>query len=416
MSNNVFPEAVAVEKQAKGDLYLDAWGVPKVSIPATLFHGMFTFDVPSSYWKESINSVEQTSFSGATSVNGELNLTSNGVLNDRVVLDTFRSPRYQPNRGHLYSSSLFFDDPTLNGERTCGIFTEEAGVGIRIRGNGSTWSIYFVVRTTLDSVTTDVEHEVTNLPPGYNPARGNIYDIQMQWRGVGNFKLFIGDEATGVSTLVLTVSNLNVVENLTIFNPAFPIAFECINQGDDVVIRVGCVDVSTEGGLRDKGFYGSISIDNNNGQVAISGYNVPILVVRCKRNHPTTGQRNTRDMIALLATAYSDQRSIVRVWATRDETAITLNDQTWVDFRDGLIDYIQYDNPNVATPITFDTAKADLIFGARVDMDQSYATSALFEGRTDIFQSAGDIFVFTVHRETANSANVGVTYEFAEEL
>ena len=52
---------------------------------------------------------------------------------------------------------------------------------------------------------------------------------------------------------------------------------------------------------------------------------------------------------------------------------------TWVDFRDGHLEYIEYDNPDVTTPLTFDTAKAELIFSSRVDQDQSYTTSALFE-------------------------------------
>ena len=414
--NLVSPTVFETEKQAVGDLYLDAWGVPKVSMPKSLFHGMFTFSVPSEYWKESINNVEQVAFANATSVNGELSFTSNGVLNDVVVLDTFRSPRYQPNRGHLYSSSLFFDNPTLAGQRTCGMFTEDAGIGFRLRGDGAAWALYLVIRTTISTVTTDTEYQITNLPVGYDPAKGNIYDIQMQWRGVGNFKAFIGDASTGASMLVLTVNNLNVVDNLTIFNPALPIAFECINQGADVVIRSGCVDVSSESGEVDRGFYGSMGIDNDSGQVGISGLNVPIIVTRNKLSDPVSGLRNTRDMIALLSTAYSDQRSVIRVWATRDNTAITLNDQVWVDFRDGLIEYIQYDNPNVATPMTFDTTKAILIFTARVDQDQSYSTSALFEGRTDIFQSPGDTFIFTMHRETGQACNVGVTYEFAEDL
>ena len=415
MANNVLPDKLALEKQAVGDLFLDAWGVPKASLALSLFHGMFTYDVPSEYWKESINDVEQVALVNATSSNGELVMTSNGVLNDSVVLDTFRSPRYQPNRGHLFSTSLFFDNPTLAGERTVGIFTQESGLGIRLRGNGSTWTMYLMSRTTVSAVTTDTEYEVLNLPAGFDPAKGNIYDIQMQWRGVGNFKLYIGDAATGASSLVLTVNNLNVVNNVTIYNPALPIAFECINQGSDVVIRSGCVDVSSEGGQDDKGFYGSIGIDNNTGQVAVSGFNTPVLVVRNKHLSPS-GLRNTRDMIALLSTAYSDQRSVMRVWATRDDTAITLNDQAWVSFRDGLIDSIQYDNPTVTTPITFDTTKAELIFTARVDQDQSYSSSALFEGRTDIFQTPGDIFIFTIHRETGANANVGVTYEFAEEV
>jgi len=236
MANNVLPYKLALEKQAVGDLFLDAWGVPKASLALSLFHGMFTYDVPSEYWKESINDVEQVALVNATSSNGELVMTSNGVLNDSVVLDTFRSPRYQPNRGHLFSTSLFFDNPTLAGERTVGIFTQESGLGIRLRGNGSTWTMYLMSRTTVSAVTTDTEYEVLNLPVGFDPAKGNIYDIQMQWRGVGNFKLYIGDAATGASALVLTVNNLNVVDNVTIYNPALPIAFECINQGYPVMV------------------------------------------------------------------------------------------------------------------------------------------------------------------------------------
>ena len=33
-----------------GDLTTDAWGVQKVSLPRSLFHGMFTFDVPQTKW------------------------------------------------------------------------------------------------------------------------------------------------------------------------------------------------------------------------------------------------------------------------------------------------------------------------------------------------------------------------------
>ena len=80
------------------------------------------------------------------------------------------------------------------------------------------------------------------------------------------------------------------------------------------------------------------------------------------------------------------------------------------------MEYLQYDNPNVTTPMTFDTTKANLIFGARADQDKSYSTSALFEGRTEIYQTPGDIFIFTMHRETGGTCNVGVTYEFAEAI
>lgn len=401
---------------------LDAWGKQKTAHDVSLYHGMFTFEVPQEYWKESLNGTELTTFNNATSVNGELNLTSNGVLNDEICLETFRNPRYQPNRGHLWAASLFFPNPTNRGQRTVGIFTKESGLGFRLVGDGTDWFLYGISRTLVATVATDTQtllgssQDLMSLPSQYDPEKGNIYDIQAQMRMVGNFNFWVGDETTGASKQVMKVKNLNKLDALSVFNPAMPLAFECINQGDDVVIRCGCVDLSTEGGNGSGGFYGSVSIDNQDGQVGISGFNVPILAVRNLTTVPVSLLRNTRDVIALLATAYADQKCIFRVWATRDQTAITLNDQTWVPFRDGLIEYVQYDNPDVTTPMTFDTSKAELIFGCRVGQDQNYATSALFEGRADIYQTPGDIFIFTMHRESGTAANVGVTYEFAEEV
>jgi len=123
-----------------------------------------------------------------------------------------------------------------------------------------------------------------------------------------------------------------------------------------------------------------------------------------------------RDTLALLLTCYADQRAFLRVWATRDFTAITENNQVWQDFGDGHLEYMAYDQPDVASPMTFDTTKAASIFGSRVDQDTSYSTSALFEGRTDIYKTPGDMFIFTMHRETGQSMNCGVTFEFGEAI
>jgi len=198
------------------------------------------------------------------------------------------------------------------------------------------------------------------------------------------------------------------------YNPAAPVFFECENEGANDAIIVGCVDITSEGGENNGKTYGSISISNNTGSVAISGFNQPVLAVRSKIT--VGGLINTRDTLALLANAYSDQKSILRIWATRDFTAITPNDQAWVDYGDAHLEYIEYDNPNVTTPMTFDTTKADLIFGSRVNLDESYSTSALFQGRTDIYLTPGDMFVFTMHRENGQGASVGVTFEFAEAI
>lgn len=89
-------------KLAKNDLGTDAWGKPKFTIDNSLFHGMFTYNIPVNVWYESLNGAELTAFSKATSLNGKLNLTSGTTLNDAAYLRTFRNPRYEPNRGHLF--------------------------------------------------------------------------------------------------------------------------------------------------------------------------------------------------------------------------------------------------------------------------------------------------------------------------
>lgn len=396
------PVLLGVETADNKSYNTDAWFRNKVVRDDSIFHGMFTYNVPIDTWYEMIDDVEQTSFVSAVSTDGKLVLSS-GALNEKRQLRSFRNPRYEPNRGHIYSTSIFLPNKTAAAERTFGMFTKEAGVGFRLRSG----NLYAVRRTTVGGVTTDSETLIT-VPAGVDLEKGNVYDIQLQWRGVGSYFFYINLVAVAKLELLGTLSELSI------FNPAIPCAFESINQGAAADLISGCVDVSSEGGKSNGKTYGSIGTSTNTGSIAVTGFNQPVLVVRNKKL--VGSLLNTRDMVALLATAYGDQRCVFRVWATRDETAITLNDQSWQDFRDGHIEYLEYNNPGVATPMTFDTTKAALIFGSRVDQDQSYSTSALFEGRTDIHQTPGDIFIFTMHRETGAAANVGCNYEFAEAI
>lgn len=400
---------ISPETKSNKTLSTDAWYRAKAVHDNSIIHGMFTFNIPVPTWKEAIDEVEQTSFVNATSVNGKMHLTSAGVLDQSIKLETFRNPRYEPNRGHLYSISAFLPDPTALGERSFGVFTRDSGVMFKLKSGGD---LYAVRRTTIGGVVSDIEALIP-LQESIDLEKGNTFDIQFEWRGVGDYFFFVNQK------LVLTLDILGTLTELSMFNPAAPIAFECINQGEDVVIECGCVDVTSEGGEDNGKSYGSVSVNNDSGQVAVSGFNQPILAVRNKKLFGSFV--NTRDVLALLATGYADQRAILRVWSTRDETAITLNDQAYSDFGDAHIERVIYGlEANgaaiVGTPMTFDNSKAELIFGCRIDQDSSYATSALFEGRTEIYQTPGDIFIFTVHRETGAAVNVGATYEFAEAI
>lgn len=381
----------------------DSWGRSKSVIDTSVLHGMFTYNVPADKWRELHEGVEQPEFTYATSVNGKLNLSSTSTVGTSNGLSTFRSPRYQPNRGHIYSSSILLPNAEATGTRRFGIFNAEGGVFFELRDG----TLYAVVRTTVDSVQTFDEYIIDT--SNVDLSKGNVFDIQMQWRGVGNYTFYVN------LLPVMVINYLGTLTELSISNPAKPIAFESIcTDGTDVSIQCGCVDVSSEGGDDSGGTYGAIGVDSLSGQVAITGYNVPIIAFRSKE--AVNGMINTRDTLALLASAYGDQRAMLRVWVTRDSSAVTTNDQVWRDFGDGHAEYITYDIPNVATPMGLDTAKAKLVFTCRVNQDETYATSALFEGRADIYITPGDTMVFTMHRETGQSMNAGVTFEFSEDI
>ena len=386
----------------RNDLDIDAWGRQKTYQDKSLFHGMFTFNVPVTTWYETINDTISTTFTNCTSENGALKVLAGATLDDDTYLRTYKNPRYEPNRGMLYSTATWFNDPDAAMVRRFGQFTAESGVFFEL-DNGT---LYGVVRTTVDGTITDDRHLIRQGIRGaeFDLSKGNVFDIQWQWRGVGNYVFFVNLQE------VISTGYLGTLTQLSMFNPALPLAFESINQGDNDPFYFGCVDVTSEGGGDNGKTYGSVGVDNNTGQIAITaGYNQPILAVRSKVLFD--GLINTRDTLALLASAYADQRSVFRVWATRDFTAVTDGTQSWSDHGDGHLEKLIFDGD-----ATFDTTKADLIFSCRVDQDQTYATSALFEGRTEIWQTPGDMFIFTMHRETGATVNAGVTYEFAEEI
>ena len=405
-----------IQTRVGGPLSQDAWGRPKAVIDKSIIHGLFTNGVPREVWNEKVNGVETaqtTALVNSTSLHGLAEIRAGATLNDETVLDTFRAPRYEPNRGHLYSSSIILPNPTELGRRDFGMFTEENGVFFRLKSDG----FLYACRRTTNGSTTLIEQQINPIllaMHGIDVSKGNIYDIQMQWRGVGSIGFFMGSVEKGYSVEVHKMALLGTLTGLSIANPALPLAFHVKNLGDNVLIQSGCVDITSEGGTDTNHTYGSFSIDNVAGQIAASGFNVPILVV--KNPKTVNGLRNVRDVQALSISAYSDNKSLLRVWVTRDESAITLNDQSWVVTDDGFLESLQYDNPDVATPITFDTSKATLVYGSRVPQDGTFVSPATFEGKTEVHHSPGDLFIFTLHRENGGAQVGGVTYEIGKEI
>jgi len=385
----------------KNQLAFDAWGRAKSVEDKSLFHGMFSYNVPIKVWYEKLNGGTEREPTNATSVDGALNLVAGGTLNDDTVLRTYRNMRYEPNRGHLYSTAVILPNSGAAQTRQWGIGTDENGVFFSLESG----TLYGVIRTTTTAGGT-VDSKVALDTTGLDISKGNIYDIQFQWRGVGGYKFFINLEEAG------EFDYLGTLDDLSMSNPSLPCFYYNENLGANNPIKCGCVDVASEGGMDNGKEYGSFGISTEQGEAAYTGFNQPIIAVRSK---PTfDGLINTRDTLALLASFYSDEKSICRIWTTRDTTAITEGDSAWVDIGDGHLEGIER-TATVGT-LAFDTAKAEIVFTGRVAKENTYSTAALFEGRTSIWLTPGDMFVFTLHRETGAATKGGCTFEFSEAI
>lgn len=376
-----------------GDLTLDAWGTQKTSFPASLFHGMFTYDVPPKMWfiYEDGVQVNNSLSTGAASTDGALVIDSTGF--STVSVESRRHPRYQPNRGHLYSSSIFLPNKTRDGVRDFGLFTSDNGVFFRLKSDGNLYAV-------LLSGGVETHEELITIPNdfvGFDVENGNIYDIQFQWRGVGNYYFYIGNPYTGLPELVHTIELLGSITVLSSENPALPINFKCTTTTQGVVIKCGCCDVSSENGSKEREQYFSAT-----GSQTV-GTNYPVVSIFS----PDTinSMPNTRDARLARISANADKKVTFTVWVTRDPTAFT--GAAFAALNVG--SYIETDT----TSTTFDTAKASFVVSFNVEANSSEFINNPSKDTIDFFVVHGDYVVVTA---TGSAAAVSATIELGEEI
>lgn len=296
----------------KGDLATDAWGTQKVSQDLSLYHSLFTFDVPPSLWLTLEDAIEVPTLSStrATSIDGRLNVTSGATATNTCHLESRRHPSYQPDRGLKWAASVGFKGANLDGILRAGLMVDgENGVYFKTIGDGSLYAC--VLKGGVET-----HAELISFPFPIDITLGNVYDIQMQWRGVGLVKYYAGDPATGLLRLVHTINFLNVLdENVLINNPALSAAFHTENVTQEVSLWCGCVDITAEGGAAEREQYGALSntitASSGDGMVALRS---PTLI---------GARRNTRDIALARISIASDKKVTVKAYRTRDPAAIT---------------------------------------------------------------------------------------------
>ena len=377
------------------DIWSDAWGRQKVVKDQSLFHSLFTFNIPSTWLIfEDGTEVANSASTRVTSVDWHASIKSWTTATNTWFLRGKRHPRYQPNRWHLFSTAWFLPSPTATWIRDLWLLNTIIEVSFHLED----WVLYaHIVNDSVVKVKEAIDLSAIWLTVA-DLANWHLYDIQFQWRWVWDYFFYIDQK------LVYKTSFLWANTDLTIYNPALSAWFKSENTDwTEVEIIIGCVDISSEWWFEDEAEYRSMA---NITPKAVNTANYPVLIMNVKETFNSLP--NTRDIQAYRATWSSDQKSYMKAYITRDATAIT-----WASFNDVQTDsWMQYDV--AATAI--DTAKCQLLWNTRLQIDTPGQVD-LPSGKTSFYLTAWDYLIITVERESpTQTANAVVSLEVWEEI
>ena len=382
-----------------------AWGQPKTAQDFSIFSGIWTYNIPVRKWITYVNGVELEDANldpaRARSEQGGLRVYGGPTIGDRTRVSSRRHARYQPNRGFYYSASIACPNPSAAGRRKWGLFTpvpDDDGMYFKLE-DGILYAC--IARAGVENA------EAINVPFPIDYGKGNIYDIQAQWRGVGNVNFFIGNPETGNLEYVHTIKHLNTLDaQVYCRTPALPCAFSSENTaGNDLLLWAGCCDVSAEGGRDVQEQYASY--------VRTDWYANPGAEISMALRVPSeiNGLHNTRDVDLQRVTVASDKRVIVKIWISRDPTSITtLNgDLDWTET--GLGSFVQsVDTTQISA---YDTTKMKLLATFPVGAGQVYSLQSPNQRLINYFLIHEDYLIIEV---LGANPTVDTIVEWGEEI
>ena len=429
LATTIIPSG-AVTHHALGanDLCLDAWGRQKIVNDYTMFAGLWSFNVPNRQWvafhQDTTNLPggfvevgeipKDNTGTHIKSYNGMLSVKADTDFN--VHLQSKRHMRYQPNKGFLYSTAVILPDPTnvlytrhfgVMGGRRNGLYFE-------LIGTGSAFTLNVVRRRHIGTAVEEFKTDITaSLPDGFDMSKGHVYDIQAQWRGVGNIKFFID------LALIHTEELLGTLDAMSVSNPSFHVGWSAF--GDGAEILAGCVDVSSEGGYREQKLYTSatsgdtlLSCRKDGGNsTALLGLRIPTEIT-----YNGSAADYTRDLLINRMSPFGKDEMVISVWAGRE---INLPNLAGVSlFQDNEDSYWQSAIEDTGTDeldIAFQLDKANMrnVYAARLEKDVFIPIQMTGREDLDYYMTAGDIMIFAF-KPDGNSQLAGITVEMSEEM
>jgi hypothetical protein len=174
------------------------------------------------------------------SLEGEALVLSTGAsASSEVNLKSKKIHYYQSGRGQLTKISVILDDLGVIGNtREWGYFDNDNGVFFRMNGT----TLQLVIRNaTIETVIDSTSWDIPITPDQY----GHIYYLQFEWLGVGNIYVYYDEQ------IVHTYNFLGTSTSFSIANPDLPVTVsnENTTNTSDVIMKIGCMSVMTEGGF-----------------------------------------------------------------------------------------------------------------------------------------------------------------------
>lgn len=426
---------VVMQADENGELWnrryaKDAWHRPKSIQDFSLFSATWTFDVPSRLWEEFSYDITdpqnpvtttKTALENVTSREGMLSVKGSSTAYIGSSVRSKPYPRYQPNRGQLYSTAVTCPDPELAGYRAWGLFDRDNGVGYQLVGDGTDWKLY---ASRLRAGTIVEATDITSfLPASFDPSKGHVFDIQFEWRGVGNFYFYVDLK------LVYTMTLLGHLDFLSVTNPALPVIYLTMPYTNNSTMELlsGCVDVSSEGGAPQRTLFGSINSGDSLLTLGASTVDTALLAIKIPRFITYNGNQQlySRGAIMDKLVTWTRDESLTKVYLFRDSTAANLEALSttgtdpllgWAKIPDSEMFYARG-----GTTTALDTAfAADIGVGQEVvkewaDIDQKNAITNPAKN-SEFIVTPGDMLVVCVRSTGASNVKSTATLYYSEEI
>ena len=394
---------------------MDAWGRPKSVVDYSLFSATWTFGIPVKIWEEyTFDGVTWTPHVGFTSSNANdsmLTVQSGTTVGHGTTVATKTYIRYQPNKGHLYSTAVTCPNATVAGTRRFGLGSPQNGIYFEVIGNGTDWDVQVARRSYgTEQMRASVKAAILKVLPNFNPEFGHVYDIQFQWRGVGNYFFFIDLQEIYVDDILGTLTKLSMQD------PALQPFFSsyCGASGTAVELKAGCVDISSEGGTNQRTVFASASTGDALVTLGASTVDTAILALRVPRN--VSGLLNSRGAIMDKLVTWTRDESLTKVYLFRDTSAANINGITWGTLPGSNIEFVV---GGISTALDnafqLDSGNGFQVLGEWADIDAKNIITNQADN-SDFKTSPGDILIVSVRSIGAANVKSSATIYFSEEI